>query len=156
MSDLYLVRDIFTTKMTLGTLYYKGIPLVLNGHNIYIGEDVARPNGVKIPKETAVTAANCWIDITYSERFKKKMPIVFTQDDYTYYISGKTWTGIRVHPGNTEADTEGCQLVGLGRNSAGVWDSNKAFDLYFPFLEKLIATNKGRIPYTIINNQPQI
>ena len=45
------------------------------------------------------------IDITYSPKFKKKLPLVH----------GKTVSvrrGIRIHAGNTVNDTEGCILIG--------------------------------------------
>ena len=45
------------------------------------------------------------LDITYSPKFKKKLPLVH----------GKTVSarrGIRIHAGNTVNDTEGCILIG--------------------------------------------
>ena len=45
------------------------------------------------------------VDITYSPKFKKKLPLVY----------GKTVSerrGIRIHAGNTVNDTEGCILIG--------------------------------------------
>jgi hypothetical protein len=38
---------------------------------------------------------------------------------------------VRIHPGNTAADTEGCILPGLARHAAGVWQSRAAFDPLF-------------------------
>lgn len=154
MADLVLIRDIFTTKMTLGQMWFKGVPLVLNGFNIYIGEDVARPIGVKISKETAVWEGDCFIDITFSNRFQRNMPLIYTNADNLRYEGGdKYFDGCRIHSGNTEADTDSCQLTGTGRNRYGVWDSRTAFNLLFPFLEKRILENGGAIPYKIINRQ---
>ncbi len=154
MADLVLIRDIFTLKMTLGQMFYKGQPLVLSGSNIYIGEDVARAKGVKIDKETAISEGDYWIDITFSNRFQKDMPLIFNDEVNLLCLDGsKSFSGVRQHSGNTEADTDACQLLGLGRNSNGVWKSHDALDLYIPFLSKLILDARGKIPYQIINKQ---
>lgn len=153
MTDLIHIRDIFTLKMTFGYLQYKGVPLLLNGQKIYIGEDVARPDSVKIFKETAISAGDCFISITFSNRFQRMMPLIYNQDNLSYRNGSVFWTGIRQHNGNTEADTDACQLLGLGRNLGGVYSSHAALDLYYPFIEKLVADAGGKIPYRIVNQQ---
>ena len=45
------------------------------------------------------------IDITYSPKFKKKLPLVHNKS-----VSERR--GIRIHAGNTVNDTEGCILIG--------------------------------------------
>lgn len=45
------------------------------------------------------------IDITYSPKFKKKLPLVHSKS-----VSERR--GIRIHAGNTVNDTEGCILIG--------------------------------------------
>lgn len=45
------------------------------------------------------------IDLTYSPKFKKKLPLVHSKS-----VSERR--GIRIHAGNTVNDTEGCILVG--------------------------------------------
>lgn len=153
MTDLIHIRDIFTTKMTLGYLQYKDTPLLLNNQQIYIGEDVSRPDGVKIYAETSIPAGDYFIEITFSNRFQRIMPIIFNQEDYSIKNGDKIWTGIRQHNGNTEANTDACQLMGLGRNTAGVYSSHDALILYYPFIRKLVFDSGGRIPYRIINRQ---
>ncbi len=146
-ADLILYRDIFTTKMTLGQLFYQGSPLFLSGNHIYMGEDVARPDGIKLAKETAIWAGDGFINITWSNRFGRMMPLIYNNIETLRWESGnKYFDGVRQHQGNTEADTDACQLAGLGRNNGGVWSSHDAFDLYFPFLAKLIQVAGGAIP----------
>ncbi len=140
--------------MTLGALQYKSAPLILDSKPIYIGEDVSRPQTIKIAKETAIWEGDYWIDITYSNRFKRMMPLIYNDRATLRCVSGdKFFDGIRQHPGINEASTEGCQLTGLGRSEWGVSDSHAAFDLYFKFLSDLITQNAGAIPYKIINKQ---
>ena len=45
------------------------------------------------------------IDLTYSPKFKKKLPLVHNKS-----VSERR--GIRIHAGNTVNDTEGCILIG--------------------------------------------
>ena len=45
------------------------------------------------------------LDITYSPKFKKKLPLVHNES-----VSERR--GIRIHAGNTVNDTEGCILIG--------------------------------------------
>ncbi len=154
-ADLVLFRDIFTTKMTLGTLYYKGSPLLLAGNKIYVGEDVARPDGVKIEKETAIWAGDDYfIKMTLSNRFGIVLPLIYNDEESLAVINGaKRFDGVRQHNGNTEADTDACQLMGLGRSNAGVWSSHDALNLYLPWITKLVSDSGGKIPYQIINKQ---
>jgi hypothetical protein len=153
--DLILIRDIFTTRMTLGQLFHQSRPLSLGGNLIYMGEDEARPAGVKIDTLSCIWEGDYWIRITMSSRFKKLLPLVYNNEQTLEVESGtKKFSGIRWHPGNGEADTDGCQLPGLTRNTSGVWRSGDAMDLIMPWLTGLIATAPGnKIPFRIINRQ---
>ena len=154
MTDLVLVRDIFTLKMTLGQLFYKGEPLFVGNRKIYVGEDVARPNGVKIDKETAIWEGDYFISMTFSNRFQKIMPLIYNEESTLRVISGmKYFEGVRIHHGNSSIDTEACLLLGLNRDNNGVYHSNDAINLFFPFLTTLIEKEGGKIAFKIINQQ---
>ena len=73
------------------------------------------------------------VGISYSNRFKKLMPIVFDVPGFS---------GIRIHSGNTEEDTEGCPLVGLSRSTDTVLQSRIAYNRFFEWLEKTLKTEK--------------
>jgi len=47
--------------------------------------------------------------------------------------------GIRIHSGNTEADTEGCILVGFNRAPDFVGNSKMAFDVLFARISEAIS-----------------
>jgi len=61
----------------------------------------------KIYAETAIPTGRYQVTLTYSPRFKKKLPLVMNVPGYD---------GIRIHSGNKAKDTEGCILC--GRNTA--------------------------------------
>lgn len=117
-----------TGRATLGNLYING---VLECHTL---EDVVRelgPNGSgKIMKETAIPAGTYKVDITFSPKFGRDMPILL---DVPFF------TGIRIHKGNTDHDTWGCIL--LGRTIAGddlITHSTEAFNAFLPKLQKAL------------------
>lgn len=57
----------------------------------------------KIPGETAIPIGRYRVDLTMSARFKRLLPLLLDVPGYA---------GIRIHAGNTAANTEGCILVG--------------------------------------------
>lgn len=106
--------------------------LSINGrHECWTLEDVVR-DGPKIPGETAIPKGVYSIDITYSPRFKRDLPLLIG-------VSG--FVGIRIHPGNTASDTEGCILVGQGKGQNCILSSRAAFDVLFAKLKA--AKDKG-------------
>jgi len=59
---------------------------------------------IKVHGRTAIPVGRYKVDITYSNRFKRKMPIL---------IGVPGFAGIRIHAGNTHQNTDGCLLHGL-------------------------------------------
>jgi len=56
--------------------------------------------------------------------------------------------GIRIHPGNTKKDTEGCILVGQKKTKNSVLNSRAAFDVLFQKIEAAAKTEKIFIEIT--------
>jgi len=102
----------------------------------FVLEDPVR-DGPKVPGETAIPFGTYDVDITFSNRFQKMMPLIKDVPGFA---------GIRIHSGNTTADTEGCLLVGKNRLPAQLLRSREAFMALFPKLHD--AKGKG-IPITI-------
>ena len=100
-------------------------------------EDTVRPDGMKIHGETAIAAGNYSVDITMSPRFGRLLPLV---------LDVKNFAGVRIHPGNTAADTEGCILVGQDRMNKSIGRSRRAFDALFAKLQS--AKQRGE-PITL-------
>jgi hypothetical protein len=84
----------------------------------FILEDRVRAAGVKVPHETAIPAGRYRVIVDWSNRFKK----------YAFHILDvPNFTGIRIHSGNTDKDTDGCLLVGRDRGLNCVEYSHVAF-----------------------------
>ena len=108
-------------QYTIGRMYADGVYLCDTL------EDTVRPDGVKSAGQTAIPAGTYPVHITYSPRFKKMLPMLDNVPNFT---------GVRIHTGNTAADTEGCILVGYNRVKGRVCDSRAAFRRLFALLEK--------------------
>lgn len=128
---LELVRTECGKVCTIGELYVNG------EHECFTLEDVVRSDGVKVYGETAIPAGTYSVDVTYSPRFKRDLPLL---------IGVENFVGIRIHPGNTASDTEGCILVGQGRGQNCILSSRAAFDVLFP---KIKAAKARREPITL-------
>ena len=102
-------------------------------HSCYTCEDVIRPPGEKVPGQTAIPAGRYQVVITDSPRFKRRLPILLDVPDFF---------GIRIHPGNTDRDTEGCILPGRGVTPAGVTQSVLAFDSLFARIDSALIVGE--------------
>lgn len=119
---LDLVRDIFTEDFTLGRLYENDTFL------FYTVEDkVRKSDEPKVFGKTAIPYGTYKIAMTMSNRFKVLMPLLLNVENFD---------GVRMHSGNTSADTEGCIIIGNIRTDNGVADSRIACAKLYDLLEK--------------------
>ena len=109
-------------KATIGQLYIEGT------RQAYTLEDRVRASGEKVPKETAIPAGRYRVIVDFSNRFQKLMPHV---------LNVPMFEGIRIHPGNTDVDTEGCILLGETHTPGEdfIGSSRVAFENFFPMLK---------------------
>ena len=95
------------SEYTIGKLY-------IDGHYLCDTlEDTVR-NGVKIAGKTAIPAGKYKVKKTMSPRFKKILPEILNVPGFS---------GVRIHSGNTAADTDGCLLLGLNKAKGQVLES---------------------------------
>lgn len=123
--DLKLVRTDLTSQSTIGELSVDG------KFECYTLEDVVRP--VKIKGMTAIPAGSYEVVISHSARFQRLLPLLLNVPNFD---------GIRIHAGNTAADTEGCLLVGQAKASNAISGSRNAFDALFAKLQAAAAREK--------------
>ena len=135
-------------------------PLTQNGQHVcWICEDVVREQyidgewtwnkGMKVAGKTAIPSGRYQIVINHSNRFNKDMPLLLNVPDFS---------GVRIHPGNTHADTEACLLPGSrpfnnddDPEFDAVADSRLAYDKLFNMIKAEI--NSGDAVFiTIIND----
>jgi Family of unknown function (DUF5675) len=118
---LELIRQVFTNDFTLGELLMDGV------HFCYTVEDAVRPTGEKIFGKTAIPYGSYEVKMTMSNRFKVMMPLLCNVPNFE---------GVRIHSGNTSADTDGCLIVGNIRTKDGVAESRKACALLYDHIEQ--------------------
>ncbi|MFN8696305.1 MAG: DUF5675 family protein [Burkholderiales bacterium] len=120
---------------TIGTLLIDG------DFECYVLEDVIREvpgqpvETWKVKGKTAIPAGEYRVLITMSNRFKRDLPLL---------VGVPGFEGIRIHPGNTDADTDGCLLPGLQIAPQGemVTQSRAAFQRLFERIEGAIAAGE--------------
>jgi len=116
---LELIRKWFSDNSTIGELFVDGEWFCFSL------EDVVR-DGIKVQGETAIPTGVYSVIINYSLRFKRDMPLLLNVPDFS---------GIRIHAGNTDEDTEGCILVGQERGVDRIMKSKAAYNALFAKLK---------------------
>lgn len=93
----------------------------------------------KVPGKTAIPAGTYDVILSLSNRFKTVLPEILNVEGFT---------GVRIHPGNSAKDTEGCLLTGqlIDDKQMMVGKSVAAFNVLFL---KLDAAWKGKDAITI-------
>lgn len=159
--QLVLTRTAFGPNSTLGRLVEErsitGPHYKPYGFLCYTLEDEVREiPGVpvaewKIKGQTAIPEGSYSVVITYSNRFKRRMPLLLDVPGFE---------GVRIHAGNTAADTEGCILVGEGwfmvDSSQGrdyvIDRSRLAYDALFALIDA--ALEKGEAVRLTVTHEP--
>jgi len=111
----------FKDTHTVGKLYING------SYECFTLEDAVR-NGTKVIGKTAIPIGTYKLIIDASTRFKQDMPHILDVPDFT---------GVRIHAGNTSADTDGCILLGstwAGKDFIG--NSKIAYKKFFDKLKQ--------------------
>lgn len=128
VSDFILTRVQCDPDVTIGEL-------TIGGHHVcWTVEDPVREvpgkpvSEWKIKGETAIPVGRYKIERTWSPRFQTTMPLL---------IDVPGFSGVRIHPGNTPKDTEGCILPGLERRDRSVGSSQLAYREILKWLDSI-------------------
>jgi hypothetical protein len=125
---LHLKRTFLGDKYTIGRLTIDDV------YFCDTLEDVERD--IKIPKETCIPRGPYKVVMDFSTRFQEVMP---------HILDVPNFEGIRIHAGNTAADTEGCILLGTNSMPGMVTNSRVIFGLFYDRIKNV----KDEITITI-------
>ena len=128
---------------TIGHMYINGVYVCDTLEDKDRGLDstmsVSYIKSKKVYGKTAIPTGTYTVAYTYSNKFKKMMPLV---------QNVKGFDGIRMHSGNTAADTLGCLLLGENKEVGKILNSRATCAKVYPMIKA--ASDKGeRITVTI-------
>lgn len=137
--EITLHRKVFTNKTTIGELFINDSKTV----QCYILEDKDRGlkqtmsldeiKKLKVYGETAIPYGRYEVVVSYSERFKKKLPLLVGVPGYE---------GIRIHTGNYAENTHGCLLPGKNKGVDCVTESTAITSWLISTIENALETEK--------------
>lgn len=113
-----------------------GVMLVDGNYFCVTLEDTFR-EGHKVPGKTCIPAGRYPVELSLSNRFQKIMPLL---------IGVPGFDGVRIHGGNTSADTLGCILAAAKRI-----DKDRVMTSQAGVLTALLQSAKGPHEIQIIN-----
>ena len=115
--NLHLQRTERGDRYTMGRLAIDGEPFcdTLEPTDRHLDAITMRPEQ-KLYGQTAIPTGSYPVALTYSPRFKRTLPLLKNVPHFE---------GIRIHPGNSAADTAGCILVGHRVHSGRLTDSRQ-------------------------------
>lgn len=146
MLDILVHRKWKKEKYTIGRIFANGNFLFNTledtdrGLASWMTEAVIKT--MKIAGITAIPTGTYDVRLTVSRKFKNK-PWAKKYDGLLPEIVGVMgFSGVRIHPGNTDSDTEGCIVVGKNTEVGKVTSSQKC---YYELMDKYLipAWEKG-------------
>ena len=142
--EILAIRKVFTNKTTISEVFIDGSAerecffLEDKDRGLSQEMDLDEIKKLKVYGETAIPKGRYEIVISYSARFKKKLPLL---------LNVKGYEGIRIHTGNYAEHTHGCLLPGENATKDAVTQSTIAFNYLFEKIET--ALNKEKVFITI-------
>ena len=125
-----IVRIAFKNTYTIGKLYVDGkyFSDVLEDVDRGLDSSMTKSEILekKVKGQTAIPTGHYVINITYSPKYKRMMPLL---------LDVKGFSGIRIHSGNTAKDTEGCLIVGKNKKVGMVLESRDTYQRLFKMME---------------------
>ncbi len=135
--ELQLTRQVKTNRSTIGELKINGVfeCFVLEDRDRGLKQTmpISELTELKVRTRTAIPAGRYEIVVSFSQRFQKMLPLL---------LNVPAFEGIRIHPGNTDADTEGCLLPGRNKMPDMVTNSRVAFKALFDKIQSAMRKEK--------------
>ena len=130
MMKLKLTRIAFKPTYTIGRLFVDGkyVCDTIEDRDRGLTDSMTLEEIMRLKKygETAIPYGTYRVQITYSPKFKKMMPIL---------IGVKGFEGVRIHSGNTAKDSLGCLLVGRNTKVGMVTESRKTYNMLYAMMK---------------------
>lgn len=140
--ELTLTRFEFDSVSTVGRLMMGSTQLcfILEDKDRGLKQtmDAEAIRRIKVEGKTAIPYGRYEINCTMSPRFKRVLPQL---------LAVKGYSGVRIHPGNFNEDTEGCLLPGLSYRSLGmkgymVENSRTAFSSLYDLIGRTLLSER--------------
>ena len=142
---LLLLREPSTEVCTPGLLFIEGRFFAWTLEDV-VREIKGKPvKDWKVYGQTAIPYGVYTLDMTFSPKFQKVMPLVMAVPGFE---------GIRIHSGNTAEHSEGCILVGRQRvdknpSTAGIDTITESKLAFADLMDKLLAADQLGVPMSI-------
>ena len=144
--EMELIRTTLTPQSTIGELKINNVfeCFMLEDCDRGLTKDmpISEIISKKIKGNTCIPSGKYEIVVSYSNKFKKKLPLLDPVPGFS---------GIRIHTGNTPADTTGCLLPGKNKATNQVSESKVAFENLF---EKILKAMESEKVFMTIKCQP--
>ena len=135
--ELELTRSVKTNKSTIGELTVNGVfeCFILEDKDRGLRKDmpISELIVMKIKTRTAIPTGRYEIVVSFSDKFQKMLPLL---------LDVPAFAGIRIHPGNTDANTEGCLLPGKIKSPDMIGSSRVAFTALFDKIKAALQREK--------------
>jgi len=135
--ELELTRSGKTNKSTIGELTVNGVfeCFILEDKDRGLRKDmpISELIVMKIKTRTAIPTGRYEIVVSFSDKFQKMLPLL---------LDVPAFAGIRIHPGNTDANTEGCLLPGKTKSPDMIGSSRVAFTALFDKIKAALQREK--------------
>lgn len=136
MQLITLIRNDRQPERTFGIFEYDRTSIFSledTDRNLKSDMPLAGIKEIKVYGKTAIPYGRYEVVINYSNRFKKRMPLLLNVPGFS---------GIRIHNGLHEGHTDGCPLIALSRDEDSLINSKAAFDPFFLWLDETLKTEK--------------
>jgi len=135
--ELELTRSVKTNKSTIGELTVNGVfeCFILEDKDRGLRKDmpISELIVMKIKTRTAIPTGRYEIVVSFSDKFQKMLPLL---------LDVPAFAGIRIHPGNTDANTEGCLFPGKTKSPDMIGSSRVAFTALFDKIKAALQREK--------------